>query len=324
MDKWTELVLRGLWGGWLYGASALLAGWILDRIFADPERLPHPVVWFGKAIAALEKRFNRGLHRKLKGGFVSIALVVSVFFTVWGILVLAGPVGWLHFLIQMVGVFYCLAGTTLRREVKGVFDACDKGIEAGRRRVGRIVGRDTGALTMQEVRTAALETLAENLSDGVVAPLFWYIIAGLPGMMAYKMVNTLDSMIGYRNERYLDFGCIAARMDDVANYIPARLTSVLMVMVSGKWSVFAFIGRYGRCHASPNSGYPEAALAGILGCRFGGTHDYFGKAVVKPFIGHRDRELTRRDMLLSLRICLHAESLMVLLALVVTSMLTLG
>ena len=150
-----------------------------------------------------------------------------------------------------------------------VFEAVDRSLDEGRRQVGRIVGRDTSALSAQEVRTAALETLAENLSDGVIAPLFWYAVLGVPGMMAYKMVNTLDSMIGYRNERYRQFGCIAARIDDVANYIPARLTALLMIIVSGRLSLFRFVGKYGSRHASPNSGYPEAALAGILNCRFG-------------------------------------------------------
>ena len=132
------------------------------------------------------------------------------------------------------------------------------------------MGRDTSQLSAQEVRTAALETLAENLSDGVIAPLFWFALLGTPGMLAYKMVNTLDSMVGYRTERYKDFGCWAARIDDVANYIPARLTALLMVIASGKLSLMKFVWKNGRKHASPNSGYPEAALAGILNCRFGG------------------------------------------------------
>ena len=149
-------------------------------------------------------------------------------------------------------------------EVREVFYAVDRSLEEGRERVGRIVGRDTSQLSAQEIRTAALETLAENLSDGVVAPMFWFLLLGLPGMMAYKMVNTLDSMIGYKNERYLEFGRIAARIDDMANYIPARLTSLLMLLVSGNWSKRDFILKYGRAHASPNSGYPESALAAIL------------------------------------------------------------
>ena len=137
----------------------------------------------------------------------------------------------------MLLIFYCLAGTTLVREVCEVFKAVDRSLEEGRKQVARIVGRDTSGLSAQEVRTAALETLAENLSDGVIAPLFWYALLGVPGMFAYKMVNTLDSMIGYKNERYRRFGCFAAHLDDAANYIPARLTAFLMVVASGRFSL---------------------------------------------------------------------------------------
>ena len=134
-----------------------------------------------------------------------------------------------------------------------------------------------------------------------------------PGMLAYKMVNTLDSMIGYRNDRYKDFGCFAARMDDVANYLPARLTAFLMIVASGRLSLSAFVWKYGSQHASPNSGYPEAALAGILNCRFGGPHHYFGKEVWKPFIGHNDRLLTTEDLKVAVRINRMAEIIMVIM-----------
>ena len=214
-------------------------------------------------------------------------------------------------------VFYCLAGTTLIREVRAVFVALDHSLEDGRRQVARIVGRDTSELSAQEVRTAALETLAENLSDGVTAPLFWLAVAGTPGILAYKMVNTLDSMIGYRTERYKDFGCWAAHIDDVANYIPARLTALLMVIASGRLGLLSFVAKYGRNHASPNSGYPEAALAGILGCRFGGPHYYFGQLFDKPYIGEQDRQLTTADMEKAVRINRVAEVVMVALTAII-------
>jgi adenosylcobinamide-phosphate synthase len=206
-----------------------------------------------------------------------------------------------------------LAGTTLIREVRQVFLALDRSLEDGRKQVARIVGRDTSELSAQEVRTAALETLAENLSDGVIAPLFWYALLGVPGMLAYKMVNTLDSMIGYKTERYKDFGCWAAHIDDIANYIPARLTALLMVIVAGKPQLASFVWKNGRRHASPNSGYPEAALAGILNCRFGGPHYYFGQLFDKPYIGTNDRPLTTADMKTAVRVNRTAEILMVLL-----------
>ena len=294
---------------------ALLIGWVLDLLFGDPQRLPHPVVWFGKAIAFCEHRFNRGSHRKLKGAVIAIGLIVGIF-----ILTSFLISSFSHFLISAVLIFYCLAGTTLIREVRQVFLALDRSLEEGRAQVARIVGRDTSDLSAQEVRTAALETLAENLSDGVIAPLFWLAALGVPGMVAYKMVNTLDSMIGYKTERYKDFGCWAARIDDVANYIPARLTALLMILPSlftFHFSLFNFVLKYGRKHASPNSGYPEAALAGILNCRFGGPHYYFGELFDKPFIGENDRELTTADMRKAVRVNRMAEVLAIILVMAV-------
>ena len=141
-------------------------------------------------------------------------------------------------------------------------------------------------------------------------------------MLAYKMVNTLDSMIGYRNERYRRFGCFAARLDDVTNYIPARLTAFLMVLASGRFSLLSFVGRYGHQHASPNSGYPEAALAGILNCRFGGPHNYFGEEVWKPYIGYNDRPLSTEDMRLAIRINRRAETLMIVIALLIATIVS--
>ena len=302
----------------LTGLFPLLAGWLLDLVLGDPSWLPHPVVGFGKMIAFCEHRLNKGRHRKQKGAFVAVGLIVGVFILTSYLLPLTShllPLASL--LISALLIFYCLAGTTLIREVRAVFRAVDRSLEEGRVQVARIVGRDTSELSAQEVRTAALETLAENLSDGVIAPLFWLAILGVPGMLAYKMVNTLDSMIGYKTERYKDFGCWAAHIDDIANYIPARLTALLMVlphaMVSGQWSMITFVRHYGRHHASPNSGYPEAALAGILNCRFGGPHYYFGELFDKPFIGENERELTTDDMKKAVRVNRTAEVLMVIL-----------
>ena len=214
-------------------------------------------------------------------------------------------------------MFYCLAGTTLIKEVRDVFLALDRSLDEGRRQVARIVGRDTSELTREEVQKAALETLAENLSDGVVAPLFWYAIGGVPAMMGYKMVNTLASMIAYHSPRYLRDGTVAARMDDVANYLPARITALLMILVACRPRLTDFVVKYGGCHASPNSGWPEAALAGILGCRFGGPHKYFGEMFDKPFIGYTDRELTTEDMIKAVAINRRTEIIAVAIAAVV-------
>ena len=261
-----------------------LGGWLSDRLLGDPEGWPHPIVWFGKAISAGEK-----------------VLILS-----WAWIIHPQFSG----LLTAVGVFYCLSGKTLIKEVKAVFEAVDRSTEEGRRQVARIVGRDTSNLSPQEIRAAALETLSENLSDGVIAPMFWFALLGLPGMMAYKMVNTLDSMIGYKNERYLEFGRIAALIDDIANYIPARLTAYLMLLVSNNWGKRDFVRRFGPEHASPNSGYPEAALAAVLDCQFGGTHDYFGKPVEKPYIGTNARPFTTEDMRIAIQVNSNTELVM--------------
>lgn len=295
---------------WLFVILPLLLGWFLDLLIGDPAWLPHPVVGFGKMISFGEHHLNKGTHRKLKGALMAIVLISMVFAVAYFGLSILPPFGRVG--VDLILIFYCLAGTTLIREVRQVFLALDRSLDEGRKQVARIVGRDTSELSAQEVRTAALETLAENLSDGVIAPLFWFAILGIPGMLAYKMVNTLDSMIGYRTDRYRDFGCWAAHIDDIANYIPARLTALLMIVAAGKPRLTGFVWRNGSNHASPNSGYPEAALAGILNCRFGGPHYYFGQLFDKPFIGTNDRPLTTDDMRTAVQINRTAEVLMVL------------
>ena len=301
----------------------LLLGWFLDLLIGDPSWLPHPVVGFGKMIAWGERHLNKGHYRRLKGALMAVIHIIGVFVAVW---LLRSQLSMMHDALSIVFdtllIFYCLAGTTLIREVRQVFLAVDRSLDEGRKQVARIVGRDTSELSAQEVRTAALETLAENLSDGVIAPLFWLAILGVPGMLAYKMVNTLDSMIGYKTDRYRDFGCWAAHIDDIANYIPARLTALLMILPSlitphsslhtPPSSLLPFVRQNGRNHASPNSGYPEAALAGILDCRFGGPHYYFGQLFDKPYIGTNDRPLTTADMQKAVRVNRTAEVLMVL------------
>lgn len=338
----------------------LITAWLLDIIFGDPERLPHPVVYMGKWISFGEHRLNKGSHRMVKGAFFALLSIALVFLLSWAMLYLlrfvetslfeqfapsglttpsltgrAGESLW-DGLFSVIFIFFCLAGHTLRKEVRMVFEAVDRSIEDGRKQVARIVGRDTSELDAQEIRTAALETLAENLSDGVIAPLFWYALLGVPGMLMYKMINTLDSMIGYHSERYKDFGCWAARIDDIANYIPARLTALLLLIANKLYQIYdlifhrnyhssefctsakaftlhtsLFTLRFGNKHASPNSGWPEAALAGILDCRFGGPHNYFGEYFYKPYIGTNPRQLTTADMKKSIRLCFLTECLAV-------------
>lgn len=297
---------------------SLILGWLLDRQFGDPARLPHPVVLFGKMIAKGERRLNRGKFRVFKGALLAISLISVVVLATWALMLIADDINiYIGMAVRAILVFYCLAGTTLIREIRQVFYAIDRSLDEGRRQVSRIVGRDTSELTDEEVRKAALETLAENLSDGVIAPLFWFAVGGVPAMMGYKMVNTLDSMIAYHSPRFLKFGKVAARIDDIANYIPARLTALLMLIAANRLSLIKFVMKYGPCHASPNSGWPEAALAGILGCRFGGPHKYFGETFDKPYIGDKDKSLTREDMEKAVRINRIAEAIAIALVILI-------
>ena len=279
-------------------AAPLAIGYALDLWLADPEAWPHPVRAYGALIAAGERRLNHGPARFAKGALLAGGLVSGTFAAfslldkaLWRLSpVVAGAV-------SSAWVFYGLANAGLVREGRAVFDVLDReGLAAGCRQLARIVGRDTARLDAQQIRTAVLESLAENLSDGVVAPLLYYALAGGPGLMAYKMVNTLDSMVGYRNARYEQFGKFAARLDDVANLVPARLTAGLLAGLGGSGRAFRFIYQYGHQHKSPNAGYPEAALAGVLNCRFGGPNYYHGQLVVKPYIGENPRPIAPAEI----------------------------
>ena len=281
----------------------LLTAWLLDHWLGDPAWLPHPVVAFGKAISFCEHRLNRGDSCFLKGAFVAVSLVLGVYVITLLLLRLAALFSpGMLLTVQILLIFYCLAGTTLVREVRMVFKAVDRSLEEGRMQVARIVGRDTSALSAQEVRTAALETLAENLSDGVVAPLFWYLLLGVPGMLAYKMVNTLDSMVGYHNDKYEYFGKFSAKMDDFFNFIPARLSALCMIAGAGMLhldnrNALRIYRRDRNKHKSPNAGQTESACAGALHIQLGGDASYFGKIVKKAAFGDPIRRVDRTDIL---------------------------
>lgn len=276
----------------------LVTGYLLDLLLGDPRWLPHPVRLFGNLIYKAENAFNNGTLKVVKGLLVVVVLCTLTFFSFYLLQKIAfnlSPL--LYFTFTSVFVFYGLANKSLLQEGKEVFNELqNKGIEAGRKRLSWIVGRDTSGLSENKIRIAVLETLSENLSDGVIAPLFYYALGGLPAMMTYKMINTLDSMIGYKNEKYMLFGRSAARLDDVANFIPARITAVLMVTVTLSKRGLHYIFKFGNNHSSPNSGYPEAALAGILNCQFGGTNSYQGKLVAKPFIGNINRNIAHQEL----------------------------
>ena len=320
--------------------APLLLGFLLDRVLGDPTTFGHPIIFFGRLIGWGEKRLNHGKGGLLKGFIYNGSLVLLTFFlplllslalfykigeSSWqgagseGTLLLLG-----YGLISTLLIFYMLSGKTLRDEVRGVFRAVGRSLEEGRTQVGRIVGRDTGALSAQEIRTAALETLAENLSDGVVGPMLAWAFLGIPGILTYKMINTQDSMVGYLNERYRDYGYFSAKLDDLANLLPSRLTAVLMLLAAGRLDLLTKTFRHGQRHLSPNSGYPEAALALMLGCRFGGPHDYFGEVVDKPFIGEEDRPLTDDDLQRALSITRRTELLALVVSLVIRALILLG
>ncbi len=273
-----------------------MIGFTLDCLLGDPRWLPHPVRLFGWLINWFEQRFNCGNYRKLKGALTSALLVGGTWLVLFLLFRWLKNFPMVHVVVASVGVFFGLANRSLIYESWLVIRALKKdGLETGRKQLSFIVGRDTSKLNEQQIRTAVLETMGENLSDGVIAPLFFYALGGIPALFAFKMASTLDSMIAYKNERFKAYGWFAARLDDLLNLIPARLTALLMILVSFSWSGLIHVFRYGHRHASPNAGYPEAALAGILRCRFGGSNVYHGKLVEKPYIGHHERTITIRD-----------------------------
>ena len=289
--------------------TALTAGFILDFILGDPEGLWHPVQGIGSVISFLEKSIRKVFPKTRTGerigGALLVVLTLAVSVSVPGILLLAAgrisPV--LLFLAEMLFTWQMLAVKSLRKESCRVYDALEQeGLPAGRKAVSRIVGRDTERLTEDGVIKAAVETVAENTSDGVVAPLFYLFLAGPLGGFFYKAVNTMDSMVGYQNERYQYFGTAAARLDDVMNWIPARLSALFMVLsalpcgysVREAWRIYR---RDRRNHKSPNAAQTEAVMAGALGIRLAGDAWYFGKRYPKPFIGDDSRPVEREDIL---------------------------
>ncbi len=276
----------------------VIAGSTLDTLIGDPYWMPHPIRLFGNMISRMERWLNRGDQRRLKGGAMWVGLCATVFTFFASVEYLLTPLTTLYTLWGALFLFFGLSSRCLIDEGLKVERILNSGeLEGARRQLSMIVGRETKDLSPSQIRSAVVETLSENLSDGVVAPLFYFAIGGVPLMMLYKMVNTLDSMVGYKSDRYRDFGFVAAKMDDVANFIPARLTALLMVVVSCSWRAVTHICKYSRCHSSPNAGFPESALSGVLDCRLGGANSYFGTVVNKPYIGANARELNHRDII---------------------------
>ncbi|MCH8953453.1 MAG: cobalamin biosynthesis protein, partial [Proteobacteria bacterium] len=261
---------------------------ILDAVFGEPDwlwrRMPHPAVGFGWAIDRLEGLLNQGANRRAKGALAVLALVVAVGLPAW-------LLSWDIFLgvFEVLGAAVLLAQRSLVDHVGAVADALRVSLAEGRGAVARIVGRDPETLDQAGVARAAIESAAENFSDGVVAPVFWFLVGGLPGIAVYKAVNTADSMIGHRSERYAEFGWAAARLDDVLNWIPARLAGGLICLVGpmsfgGGRAALAVMLRDAGLHKSPSAGWPEAATAASLEIALAGPRIYGGVVTDDPYL----------------------------------------
>ena len=311
---------------WLLAPLALL----IERIMGYPPRLfrrvGHPVTWVGGLITWLEARLNHAGNRRLKGT-VMLLLVLLTGLAIALLIVAVTrrfPFGWV---LEALIASSLLAQKELGRAVKAVADTLAVSLDSGRSAVSHIVGRDPDTLDEAGVARAAIESLAESSSDGVVAPLFWLLVGGLPGIVLYKVANTADSMVGHRTERYAEFGWASARFDDLLNWIPARLTALLVAGAAffvrradpeAAWSTAL---RDARKHASPNAGWPEAAFAGALGFELGGPRAYAGEIHDLPRFGDGKASLTALDILKSLELYWSAMNLLLGLAVVVTLLL---
>ena len=302
-------------------AAVLLAALAIDWLVGEPDilwrRVPHPVVLFGRAISFMDKRLNRrrgvtGKSRQTRGILAIVILVVLAAMVGWG-LSFGGPV------VACIILAVLLAARSLDEHIRAVATAMGEGIGAARTAVGMIVGRETKSMKKGDIARAAIETGAENLSDGVIAPALWFLVGGLPGLLAYKMVNTADSMIGYRNAKYRTFGCGAARIDDAMNLIPARLTALLIcgaATLNGRGSsALGAMMRDGRHHASPNAGWPEAAMAGAIDVWLAGPRRYGNRIRQARRFNEGGSEADSGAIRGSLRVLIMAQLLFALLIL---------
>ncbi len=306
----------------LFSTAALALGFALDLVLGDPRNWPHVVRGMGALIAALE-RLLYPLRKKRPAGallaFLTLLVCAGIPAAVQYFAFRASP--WLYLALESLLVWQLLALKSLRVESRAVYDALAAGdLDRARRNVSMIVGRDTQRLDAAGVARAAVETVAENASDGVAAPLFYLALGGAALGCLYKAANTMDSMIGYKNERYLDFGRAAAKLDDALNYLPARLCALAMISAAGLSGMdarraFCIWRRDRRNHASPNSAQTEAVMAGALGVRLAGDAYYFGKLHEKPYIGDDIRPVEARDILLAHRLLYATAHLFLLLAL---------
>lgn len=282
---------------------AFILGFILDLIIGDPHNWPHIVRVIGAVISGLEKRLNNGINKRLRGVILVVVTIAISVGTTALVLIVAYIINpWIYLLVEGLIVWQCLALKSLRDESQKVLTSLHSGgIEEARSAVSMIVGRDTAVLDECGVVKATVETVAENASDGVGAPLFYILFFGAIGGVLYKTVNTMDSMIGYKNDKYMEFGRCAAKLDDVFNYVPSRVCALMMVLASGisgfdMKNAYYIWKRDRYNHASPNSAQTESVMAGALDVRLAGNAYYFGKLVEKPYIGDDIREIKPEDI----------------------------
>lgn len=303
-----------------FGIAALIAGFILDLLLGDPEWLYHPVRLIGGLISRLEKRLRaRGGNLRRSAVILTVTTVLVTMVVTAGILVLLQLLGRIPLFIGMALLDWMgIAVTCMAKEARGVGKALEKGLPEARKQVARIVGRDTQNLSGEEIIKATVETVAENTTDGVISPLFWALLGGPVLLWGFKAANTLDSMVGYMDEKYRDIGWSSAKLDDILNYIPARLTALLMILAAfltgmdGR-NAFRIVRRDHANHKSPNCAWSEAAAAGAMHIQLGGTHEYFGKPVEKPTIGDADRPAEREDIRRANRLLYVTSGLMMLI-----------
>ena len=295
---------------------ALVIGFALDALLGDPDWLLHPVCVIGSYISFAEKRLRAGGRNLRRSAMLLTASTVLLTMAAAGaLLALLGCLGRIPRLVGMALLDWLgLAMTSLAREARGVERALDRGVEAGRAQVARIVGRDTQRLSEEEIIKATVETVAENTTDGVIAPMLYAALGGPVLLWGFKAASTLDSMVGYMDERYRDIGWSSARLDDLLNFIPARITGPLLCLAAaltgldGK-NAWRVMRRDHACHKSPNCAWSEAAAAGALHIQLGGTHDYFGKPMEKPTIGDADRPAERSDIARAVCLMMAASTL---------------
>ncbi|WFA10269.1 adenosylcobinamide-phosphate synthase CbiB [Tissierella sp. Yu-01] len=294
---------------------SLLLAVVLDFVIGDPYNFPHPVKLMGRLIIFEENQLRKlcktNKQLKISGLIIVIINVILGFFIPFYLLYAVKANKVLFTIINTYLIYTSIAARCLHHEAIMVSKALDKGLDDGRKRLSYIVGRDTSQLSEEEVIKATVETVAENTSDGVIAPLFFIAVLGAPGGLMYKFVNTMDSMLGYRNEKYIDMGYFPARTDDLFNIIPARITGLLMNIGSiGKFDLkngLKIMWRDRRNHKSPNSGYPESAVAGLLGIQLGGGNYYHGLFIDKPNIGDGLNQIGRRHIKETIEIMYRAE-----------------